>query len=117
MTATADTSLVIPLSRCVLTISLAMCLVVALAGCGGGDEGFTREYIETTTSDAIRDNVARQGGTMDQFTCVEDGDNEHWICIADVRLDDQLYKLTTQVTCDPESRDCISEGRDLSPAG
>lgn len=116
MTATA-VYLPNPLSRRVHTTFGVACLVFVLAGCGGSGDSFSRDYIETTVSDAIRDNVVREGGTMDQFSCVEDGDNEHWVCIADVRLDDQLYKLTTQVTCDPESRDCISEGRNLSPSG
>lgn len=92
------------------------CLVLLLtfAGCGGSEPAFTREQVETLMSDAIRENVTREGGTMDQLTCVEDGDKLHWICTADVRIEPVLYLLTVGITCDAETKDCISEDRGLA---
>lgn len=119
MTPTASCSVPIPAgprrrSR-TFTLLLASAVMV-LAGCGGDSDSLVnRESVETTMSDVIRANVVKQGGTMDQLECVEDGDNLHWHCITTARLDGQAYTLTVRITCDGETGRCISEPASFAP--
>jgi hypothetical protein len=57
------------------------------------------------------------GFTMDPLECVMDGDQYHWKCIAPVHNDGQLYTFSTNVTCDHETDNCLSEPQALTPTG
>jgi hypothetical protein len=89
-------------------------VVVLLAACGGAESTITREDVETTISDGIRDQLPA-GTTIDQLECVEDGDELHWRCITTaLQGDDQRFRLTVAVVCDEETRQCLSEPASFS---
>jgi hypothetical protein len=99
----------------------AACLVsvaaLSVLGCGGSDEPtFTRESVEESMTTLHRDQL-EGGATMDPLECVQDGDEFHWKCLADVRQGEQLYRFSTDVTCDEATGRCISEPTGASPVG
>lgn len=93
-----------------VTTRLGVLAVCALAGCGGSSEQtFTRESVQETMSQAIRDQLPANT-TMDPLECVEDGDTRHWKCISyALQGNEQRFTLTVAITCDAETGQCISE--------
>jgi hypothetical protein len=81
-------------------------LAVVVAGCGGGGEGFTREDVEASMSDAMREQLPA-GTTMEDLECVEDEDRKYR-CLTTAERDGQRYRVTVEVTCDESDR-CIVE--------
>lgn len=89
--------------------------VFALAGCGGSEPDFTRDSVQDNMTEVIRGNL-KAGATMDPLECVMDGDQYHWKCIASVRVNDMPYRLTTNLTCDGDTGQCLSEPQALQPS-
>jgi hypothetical protein len=56
-----------------------------------------------------------KGATMDPLDCVMDGDQYHWKCLSYVRQGAHLYRFSTNVTCDGQTGECISEPQALTP--
>lgn len=77
---------------------------------------FTGESVAESMTTLHREQL-KGGATMDQLECVQDGNELHWKCIGDVRQGEQLYRFSTDVTCDAATGRCISEPTGASPVG
>jgi hypothetical protein len=104
-----------PLSLTAWAILFAV-IATCLVGCGGGST-FAREDVEAIVSQIHREQLD-EGWTMDNAECVQDGDETHWKCLAYVRdAENVLWRLSTDVTCDLDSEECLSEPSGLQRSG
>src|SRR3972149_3114323 len=96
---------------------LVFCLVqLGLVGYGGDSQPtFTRESVQDSMTQMVREQIAGQGATMDPLRCVQDGDEFPWRCIPTLLDAQQRSRVTLTIPCDGETAECLSGPATLLP--
>lgn len=80
---------------------------LALVGCGE-DAGLTSDVVAGKITTSIRNDLPA-GATMEPLECVQDGDSEHYRCVANTVNQGEEGQLVVSVTCDAKQDSCLYE--------